>query len=702
MAGLPVLTDPVDNIAQLVGQYCDSLSALLDTHAPLKQRVLRLRPQSPWYSAEIVEAKRLRRRYEQMWRKSRLTVHREMFITQRNLVSSLLHKSRCLYFSSKVKETYGNSKALFNTLDEILHKTKNSAYPKHLPVTELPDAFSEFFHDKIVQIREQLDMVDAPANIPARHVSDRLLTFSMVTEADVRKIISRSPAKSCALDPIPTSLVKEHSETLIPAITNIVNASLQSGVVPGELKQAIVTPLLKNGSLDCDLLKNYRPVSNLQFISKVVEKAVASQLSAHLARNDLYEPCQSAYRQHHSTETTLLRVSNDLLEAIDSKQSAFLVLLDMSAAFDTIDHSLLLQSLENQYGIGGVALRWFQSYLTGRSQSVCVRGVKSSPKPLMYGVPQGSVLGPALFTLYSAPIASIAREHNMSVQLYADDSQMYLAFRSLQATATVSQIERCLADISSWLHAFKLKLNSEKTVIIQLLSPRSTSDRFTGVIRVGNSNIVPSSIARNLGVLFDEHLSMEAHVQQVCRSSHLQLRKLGQIRDMVTREAAEIMVHAFITSRLDYCNSLLYGLPASLIAKLQSIQNWAARIVTRTRMIQHITPVLKTLHWLPIEQRIIFKVLTLTFRALQGHAPAYLQDLVVPYTPSRKLRSSDSGLLAVPPSRLRSYGDRRFAHAAPTLWNALPQAIRDAQSLAQFKKLLKLHLFNAAFSISSV
>ena len=184
---------------------------------------------------------------------------------------------------------------------------------------------------------------------------------------------------------------------------------------------------------------------------------------------------------------------------------------------------------------------------------------------------------------------------------------------------------------------------------------------------------------------------------QMCRSSYLQLQKLGQIRDMLTQEAAEIMVHAFITSRLDYCNSLLYGLPASVITKLQMIQNWAARIVTRTRKFAHIPPVLKTLHWLPIEQRVAFKVLTLTYRALHNQAPVYLQKLVAPHTPRRHLRSADRSLLVIPSSRLKSYGDRRFAHAAPTLWNSLPQRIREAQSLAQFKKLLKSRLFHLAY-----
>ena len=251
-----------------------------------------------------------------------------------------------------------------------------------------------------------------------------------MTSADVLQLIQKSASKSCGLDPIPTSLLKEHAVTLAPTITNIVNLSLLTGEIPVELKQAIVTPLLKQSSLDPNILKNYRPVSNLSYVSKLLEKVVAIQLSQHLLNNNLYEPYQSAYRTCHSTETALTRVSNDILQALDRKQSVMLVVLDMSAAFDTIDHTILLNMLEVRYGIEGTAHRWFRSYLSDRSQRVRILGKSSGSRPLNLGVPQGSVLGPVIFTMYSAQTASIARSHGLSVHLYADDTQLYISFSS--------------------------------------------------------------------------------------------------------------------------------------------------------------------------------------------------------------------------------------------------------------------------------
>ena len=213
------------------------------------------------------------------------------------------------------------------------------------------------------------------------------------------------------LDPIPTSLTKECLSDLLPLITRIVNSSLCSGVVPPQFKQAVVTPMLKKPGLDPNDLKNFRPVSNLPFISKILEKVVLTQLQKHLSENDLLEIRQSAYRKNHSTETALLSVADGLLRNADDRLVSVLALLDLSAAFDTLDHPILLQRLETTFGISGTVLHWFASYLEGREQSVKVDNVLSSPSPLRFGVPQGSVLGPILFTLYSQPLSDLICRH---------------------------------------------------------------------------------------------------------------------------------------------------------------------------------------------------------------------------------------------------------------------------------------------------
>uniref|UniRef100_UPI003AF53422 reverse transcriptase domain-containing protein n=1 Tax=Thiolapillus sp. TaxID=2017437 RepID=UPI003AF53422 len=229
-----------------------------------------------------------------------------------------------------------------------------------------------------------------------------LCTFKPVSESVVKNLILKSAPKTCQLDPIPTPLLVECLDTLLPSLTALVNSSLSSGVFPEVFKTALVTPLLKKKSLDQNELKNYRPVSNLSFVSKIIEKLVLSQLSDHLSANSLYNRFQSAYRPGHSTETALLKIVNDLLLALDDGNVSLLALLDLSAAFDTIDHSILLHRLHHDFGIQGTALDWFSSYLTNRTQSVSIHCYTSEPAPISFGVPQGSVLGPVLFVLYTA------------------------------------------------------------------------------------------------------------------------------------------------------------------------------------------------------------------------------------------------------------------------------------------------------------
>ena len=222
------------------------------------------------------------------------------------------------------------------------------------------------------------------------------------------------------------------------------NASLQSDIFPSELKSAIVRPLLKKTSLDCEILKNYRPVSNLSFLSKVIEKIVASRLVDHMTENNLMDPMQSAYRKGHSTETTLLRLHNDVVSAVDRGCGVCLVLLDLSAAFDTIDHTILLTFLKEHIGWGGPVLDLFQSYLSGRTQCISIEGVLSELKELVYGVPQGSVLGPLEFCIYTIPIGAILRHYNINYQIYADDTQLYCVFELESFDQVFSSIRTCV------------------------------------------------------------------------------------------------------------------------------------------------------------------------------------------------------------------------------------------------------------------
>ncbi len=528
-----------------------------------------------------------------------------------------------------------------------------------------------------------------------------LNTFNTATSEEVSKIISRSASKSCELDPLPTWLLKEHIYILLPVITTIVNASLTTSTFPTIFKHAVVRPLLKKATLDPELYKNYRPVSNLTFVSKVIERVVLARLAEHYTIHNLYEPMQSAYRKCHGTETALLRVHNDITRSLDHQQGTFLVLLDLSAAFDTIDHQILYKRLQSNCGITGDCLKWVQSYLSNRSQSVVIKGECSRNVQLEYGVPQGSVLGPQFFITYSKPIAAIARRYGLGVHLYADDTQLYAAFKlgsEEEEEQARTRIQNCVCEIKQWMTANKLKLNDDKTELLVFAPSQQRKNISSQEVQICDSKILASKSARNLGVMFDNTMSMAEHVKITCQAAYYQIHNINSIRRCLDRKSCETLVNGLVTSRLDNSNSLLYGVNNYLLDKLQRVQNTSARIITFTPKRDHITPILKELHWLPIRKRIEYKILVITWKSLNNCSPDYIKELITPYVPSRHLRSAGYNNLKIPRT-FSSYGDRAFSVAAQRLWNALPLEIRETDSITAFKSRLKTFLFNQYYNL---
>ena len=375
-------------------------------------------------------------------------------------------------------------------------------------------------------------------------------------------------------------------------------------------------------------------------------------------------------------------------------------MLDLSAAFDTLDHQLLVRRLASILGISGTALAWFQSYLTNRQQRILLdSNILSDPKSIGVGVPQGSVLGPLLFNIYTKPLYEICCADSLLSGYYADDSQIYLICKVANLVNSMQRVEKCVSTIKSWMVSNRLKLNGDKTELTVFASSYFAKQLPPTVLVVDEVPISPKPACRNLGVLMDQHLAMDSHVNSVVKSSYFHLSNIMSIRSLLDQRTTESLIHAFVSSRLDYCNSLLFGITFGNIIKLQRVQNKAARIclkISRKSRISSIS-LLRQLHWLPITFRIEFKILLLTYKCLNGFAPSYLSELLHHHVVERSSRSSDLGLLIIPKSRTKSFGDRSFEVAAPRLWNELPLSIRQSGSVAEFKRQLKTHLCNRAY-----
>ena len=585
--------------------------------------------------------------------------------------------------------------------------------PDHLNKTTLANDISKFFVRKVERIRGNIDAI--PINFSDRDLvppdkpmtdanHDHMLhSFKTLTECEVKHLIQKMAKKSCILDPVPTTLVHNCLDMLLPCITRIVNTSLSTAHFPGEWKEALVTPLLKKGAKDSEY-KNLRPVSNLQFVSKVVERAVFDQVYSHMAGNELFPVFQSAYREFHSTETALLRVVNDILLNMNRRHVSLLVLLDLIAAFDTVDHDSLLHRLETSFGITGSAIKWFTSYLSNRSQRVSLKGTLSDSHCLPFGVPQGSCLGPLLFTVYASKLYEVIKNHLPNVHTFADDTQLYMSFKpdsSVSEAQAISSMERCITALRTWMLVDKLMLNDSKTQFMIIGTHQQLSKTSIDRILVGNTSVAPVNEARNLGVWFDPNMNFNIQITKTCNLAFYSLHNIRRIRKYLTYNSTKTLVHALVSGRLDYCNSLLYGLPATHIDKLQRVQNAAARLVANTPRFCHISPIMSQLHWLPVKFRIIYKIILITFKALHGQAPQYITELIYYKRKSNHNLRSDNKCLLAPPAvkTAKTTGDRAFASAAPTLWNRLPTKLRAETTLSSFKSSLKTYLFKQAYDL---
>uniref|UniRef100_A0AAR2KHK1 Reverse transcriptase domain-containing protein n=1 Tax=Pygocentrus nattereri TaxID=42514 RepID=A0AAR2KHK1_PYGNA len=691
-AELDKLTDCLEN----------TFRSTLDGVAPLKHKKERQKKLALWYNDQTRTLKQLVRNFERKWRSTKLEVFHSAWKDSIVEYRREINKARSEYLASQIEINKNNPRVLFSVISKL---TKNQAgTDPQIPAIHTSNAFMDYFDNKIENIRDKVQQINSTSCLssgvadieqnPATEV--RLEVFNPLHHLELEKIISSSNCTTCTLDAVPTKLLKQVLPDIIKPLLTIVNSSLNLGYVPKAFKLAVIKPLIKKPNLDPSVLSNYRPISNLPFISKILEKAVAQQLGSYLQRNQIYEKFQSGFRPHHSTETALVKITNDLLLAADQGCVSLLVLLDLSAAFDTIDHNILLERLEKMVGITGTALSWFKSYLTDRFQFVRVNNIPSNYTKVRYGVPQGSILGPLLFTLYMLPLGKVIRKHNVNFHCYADDTQLFISAKP-DDKQRIKKMEDCVKDVKSWMSHNFLLLNSDKTEVL-LLGPKAARNKLSHLmLNLADFSVTPGSTAKNLGVIIDSDLAFDKHISNVTKTAFLHLRNIAKLRNALSLHDAEKLVHAFITSRLDYCNALLSGCSSSNLNKLQLVQNAAARVLTKTRKFDHISPVLSALHWLPVKFRIDYKILLLTYKALHGLAPEYLRDLISYYEPPRLLRSQGAGFLVVPKIQRSSAGGRAFSYKAPQLWNNLPDNVRDSDTVSIFKSRLKTYLFSLAF-----
>ena len=575
------------NVDQLFDLYDTTMKELLDRHAPLRIVTVRKKTDCPWFDADCNASKKITRKLERGFKRTKRledeTSWREQIKKQRRL----FQQKRSGYLKQRIEEAEGDGRTLWRSLNSLLTPPADNSASNLTP-----DTLLGHFSSKIDDIRHATKDAPPPVFQPCPVPEPGLVAFDEVSTGDVELLLKDSTTKQCELDTAPVWLIKKLSSVFAPIIAFLVNTSIRCSTLPAQHKRAVIRPRIKKQGLDASDPGNYRPISNLSFISKFIERVIHRQLSTYAESKSLLPATQSGFRRSHSTETAVIKVYNDVVLALDSGLQTALLLLDFSAAFDCVDHDLLTLVLKTCFGITSSALDWIKSFLSNRIHFIRIGNKTSKLFHVKFGVPQGSILGPLLFIFYTTNIARIAALHGILIHLYADDTQLYIHLATRDIHQAKDKLVSCIREIQNWCASMRLRLNPTKTELIWFHRNKHPAHPLNNQCLQLDPNciITPVNTVRDLGVLLDSSLNLKAHITSVTRSCFFHLRRIRQVKKCLNERCLRVLVQALVISRIDYCNSILTGLPAVTIHPLTTVLHAAARIIKDIPHRDHITP----------------------------------------------------------------------------------------------------------------
>lgn len=685
-----------DDVDEKLNAFHLLFDPILDQHAPIKRVKLRTRP-NPFVTDEI---KLLMKTRDNWRRQASKTNHPDAWSSYRDLkreVKQRLRKAEKEYVAKQIKDNPNDSKCLWKIIRSCVPKKTTSAKSFTKEEKVIANDFNQFFCSvgqntvkKIHSLAEEFnyDLNWSPF-LPRSFPLGDQFTFHAVTQEEVKQIILAMPsAKAPGADKISLRVIKDCLLHIIPPLTSIVNASFVNQVFPSMWKKAEITPIPKSSDCDHEQADNNRPISLLPILSKVCEKVALNQLTPYLLSHNRLTANQSGNKQGHSTETTLIKTTDIILKAIDNKRLTSVVLLDMSKAFDSLDHSILISKLKD-VGLSIEALNWFTSYLTNRSQTVRINSTLSNALDVTNGVPQGSILGPLLFSIYINDLPSITNQ--CPAESYVDDTKMYMCFPVKDYDSAMGLMNEDLERIRNWCFQNLLLLNPGKTFLM-VYGSRQMVSKLPAVFHLSllGKELIPSESVKDLGVIFDRNLDFNEHIIKVTASCMSVLGQINRIKYVFNKELLIVIINSLVFSKLFYCSSVWSTTSEGNIRKLQSVQNFAARIISGLRKYDHVTPILKELHWIPVKKHLYYRDAVLAFKCMKGMAPKYLSSQFI----TRESVSRRTNI----PLFTSATGQKSFQYRIAKLWNELPSNIKLCETISNFKINLKKNLLRQFLS----
>ena len=666
------------------------INSVLDNFAPYKTFTITKKNATPWVSKnpEIKNLMDLRDDTKIEYNVSGNNNLHEQYKILRNKVTALRRQELAKMFNEKINKNIKNSKDFYKE-SKILNiiPTKNEKCHVNFSANKLNSAFVSNNNANIDQnlINEQIRQLYVN-NPPCLHK----FNFQPVSEQDVVKIVKALKSNSCGVDDINGFILKLLIHRISSIVTHIINISLEQGTFPERWKAAIIKPIPK---IPFPLKEaDFRPISLLCTLSKVMEKLMHRQICAYLIKHDFLDPYQSAYQPNHSCTTAHLKITEDILEAFDDSELVLLVLLDFSKAFDTVNHVLLLEKLKI-LGFQEDALKWVNSYLSNRKQKVKTDQEQSDWIDIINGVPQGSILGPLLFTILVSDIRRYI--YNGSYHAYADDLQLYYPMKPRDANENIPLVNEDLERISEYCHRSALRLNEGKCYYMFVGSRpaiKSINEIPLTNISINNKPIKRVEHVRNLGLTYDEILSWRKHVNLCVSRAMSNFICISRFKRFLSLEAKMMLCESMVLSQFNFCDAVYLNIDIYLQNKIQKIQNMCLRFIFDTKKYSgnNYDQLRSNLKWMDMKERQISHSLVTLFKILNGKGPAYLRDMYHQNSDiSTRHTRSFPGNIWIGNSQYSAIHRKSFRIYISRIWNILPDEIKSSSTVNTFKNKIK-------------
>ena len=679
---IKVFEDPDDILETWSKMFLD----IVDTHLPVKECRVKNKQQPKWLTPEIINAMKTRDRHKSL-------SNNEQYKLWRNKVKRMIKKSKKMQYRSLVEENNNKPSNVWKLFKE-LGATKNNSKcatnaisidgREYTDPLEIANEFNKFFVTVASKLKEpnlepNFERLDKFCD--ERVPKDTEFSIPYLTKDKVEKYLKNLDlSKATGTDNIGPRLLKLSASFISESITYICNKSIQNSEFPSKWKEGKVTPLFKNGTKED--VNNYRPISILPVLSKIIEKHVHDSLMEFLNTFELLHKTQSGFRPKHSCETALTYMIDSWLKAINDDEIVGVVMVDFKKAFDLVDHNLLIDKLK-RYRLSDMTIKWFSSYLIDRKQKVSISNKLSTEERVLNGVPQGSILGPLMFLLFINDLPLYT--DNVKTDLYADDTTLHENDKSISNIKKKLQI--ALNNLQEWCKNNGMVLNTTKTKIMLITTRQKRLHITKEEIELTYNQQTLNHISEDkiLGVQVDDHLLFSSHIDKTAKKITSNIWLLSRIKDYLNKEHRVRYYKSFIQPHIDYCN-IVWGTTAqSNLLRLFRLQKRACKIILDYN-VDNIFESMKDLKIMTIYERIYFRKAKFMYKVSNSMTPSYISDMF------NRRSASPSGLVLrssttnnyIPPKPNKEIFKRSISYSGPLIWNSLPVEIRQADSINTF------------------